>query len=98
MRVAYTLVRPDRPLGTLWGWPSLPTPPAPPPCPPAPRPAPTPAGLVCLELYKVVQAKPIEAYRNTFANLALPLFAMAEPIASKTVKYKVRRGGRRGGD
>ena len=41
------------------------------------------AGLVCLELYKVVQGKPIEAYRNTFANLALPLFSMAEPIPPK---------------
>lgn len=38
---------------------------------------------MCLELYKVVQAKPVEAYRNTFANLALPLFAMAEPIPPK---------------
>ena len=41
------------------------------------------AGLVCLELLKVVQSKQVEAYRNTFANLALPLFAMAEPIAPK---------------
>jgi ubiquitin-activating enzyme E1 len=41
------------------------------------------AGLVCLELYKVIQGKPIEAYRNTFANLALPLFSMAEPIPPK---------------
>lgn len=40
-------------------------------------------GLVCLELLKVIQAKPVEAYRNTFANLALPLFAMAEPIPPK---------------
>lgn len=45
-------------------------------------------GLVCLELYKAAQEKPIEAFRNTFANLALPLFAMAEPIPPKTIKFK----------
>jgi ubiquitin-activating enzyme E1 len=45
-------------------------------------------GFVGLELLKVVQAgKPVEAYRNTFANLALPLFAMAEPIPPKVVKH-----------
>lgn len=44
-------------------------------------------GLVCLELYKTVQNKKIEDYRNTFANLALPLFAMAEPIPPKKFKY-----------
>ncbi|GLC36229.1 E1 ubiquitin-activating protein [Pleodorina starrii] len=45
-------------------------------------------GMVCLELYKVVlPGKPLEAYRNTFANLALPLFAMAEPIPPKVTKH-----------
>jgi len=45
-------------------------------------------GLVCLEFYKVVQNKAVEAYRNTFANLALPLFAMAEPIAPKSFTFR----------
>jgi ubiquitin-activating enzyme E1 len=44
-------------------------------------------GLVGLELYKVVQEKPVEAYRNTFANLALPLFAMAEPVPPKNFSH-----------
>lgn len=45
-------------------------------------------GLVGLELYKVLQGKKVEAYRNTFANLALPLFAMAEPVAPKVFKHE----------
>jgi len=45
-------------------------------------------GLVGLELYKVLLGKKMEDYRNTFANLALPLFAMAEPIAPKTFKFE----------
>ena len=45
--------------------------------------------MVCLELLKVVAGdKKIEDYRNTFANLALPLFAMAEPIPPKECKYQ----------
>ncbi|KAK9715988.1 hypothetical protein RND81_06G204100 [Saponaria officinalis] len=46
-------------------------------------------GLVCLELYKVVDGgHKVEAYRNTFANLALPLFSMAEPVPPKVIKHR----------
>eukprot|EP00252_Welwitschia_mirabilis_P014821 TRINITY_DN32861_c0_g1_i1.p1 TRINITY_DN32861_c0_g1~~TRINITY_DN32861_c0_g1_i1.p1 ORF type:complete len:1053 (+),score=251.74 TRINITY_DN32861_c0_g1_i1:370-3528(+) len=44
-------------------------------------------GLVCLELYKVILGHKVEKYRNTFANLALPLFSMAEPVPPKIVKH-----------
>ncbi|GFZ13322.1 ubiquitin-activating enzyme 1 [Actinidia rufa] len=46
-------------------------------------------GLVCLELYKVLdEGHKVEDYRNTFANLALPLFSMAEPVPPKVVKHR----------
>ncbi|CAN0902154.1 Ubiquitin-activating enzyme E1 2 [Linum grandiflorum] len=46
-------------------------------------------GLVCLELYKVLDGgHKIEDYRNTFANLALPLFSMAEPVPCKVTKHR----------
>uniref|UniRef100_A0A5B7BFE5 E1 ubiquitin-activating enzyme n=1 Tax=Davidia involucrata TaxID=16924 RepID=A0A5B7BFE5_DAVIN len=46
-------------------------------------------GLVCLELYKVLDGgHKVEDYRNTFANLALPLFSMAEPVPPKVIKHR----------
>ncbi|GFP92760.1 ubiquitin-activating enzyme e1 2 [Phtheirospermum japonicum] len=46
-------------------------------------------GLVCLELYKALDGNhKLEDYRNTFANLALPLFSMAEPVPPKVIKHR----------
>ncbi|KAI5082021.1 hypothetical protein GOP47_0001764 [Adiantum capillus-veneris] len=45
-------------------------------------------GLVCLELYKVFAKHEIEKYRNSFVNLALPFFAMAEPVPPKVFKHQ----------
>ena len=46
-------------------------------------------GLVCLELDKVVAGgHKLEDYRNTCANLALPLFSMAEPVPPKLIKHQ----------
>ncbi|KAK1562815.1 hypothetical protein Q3G72_017558 [Acer saccharum] len=46
-------------------------------------------GFVCLELYKVLDGgHKMEDYRNTFVNLALPLFSIAEPVPPKVVKHQ----------
>ncbi|KAG9453604.1 hypothetical protein H6P81_006508 [Aristolochia fimbriata] len=46
-------------------------------------------GLICLELFKVLSGgHKLEDYRNTFANLALPLFSMAEPVPPKVIKHQ----------
>ena len=38
-------------------------------------------GLITLELYKVLEKKPIESFRNAYVNLAIPIFAFSEPVA-----------------
>ncbi|GAV73594.1 ThiF domain-containing protein/UBACT domain-containing protein/UBA_e1_C domain-containing protein/UBA_e1_thiolCys domain-containing protein [Cephalotus follicularis] len=46
-------------------------------------------GLVCLELYKVLDGgHKVEDYRNMFANLAGPFFSMAEPVPPKVIKHQ----------
>ncbi|XP_020276157.1 ubiquitin-activating enzyme E1 2-like [Asparagus officinalis] len=46
-------------------------------------------GIVCLELYKVLATNhKVEDYRNTFANLALPMFSIAEPMPPKVMKHR----------
>jgi len=49
-------------------------------------------GLVCIELYKLAQSKPVSAHRNTYVNLALPLFTFSDPFPPATTTVTLKTG------
>merc|ERR1740138_856622 len=45
-------------------------------------------GFICLELYKIIQKKKLDSFRNSFVNLAIPMFTLAEPVAVKKTIFR----------
>lgn len=43
------------------------------------------AGLVTLELYKLINNKPLSAFKNTFVNMALNFYGSTEPFENKKI-------------
>ncbi|MCO5581805.1 hypothetical protein L7F22_035694 [Adiantum nelumboides] len=49
-------------------------------------------GMMCLELYKLVLQKPLECFKHSYVNLAVPFIATAEPI--RAIVNRVERNDR----
>lgn len=49
-------------------------------------------GLICMELYKLLQKKPVTKLMNTFSNLAIPLFTSMEPEPPKSTTALLKDG------
>jgi hypothetical protein len=47
-------------------------------------------GFSCLEIYKLLQSKPVTSYFNTFTNLAVCLFTSMEPQPPTTTTSVVK--------
>eukprot|EP01038_Epipyxis_sp_PR26KG_P008482 gene8482-11465_t len=47
-------------------------------------------GIICIELYKILQNKPLNQLMNSFNNLALPLFTTMEPEPPKTTTSLIK--------
>jgi len=47
-------------------------------------------GFVCLEIMKIIQEKPVEAFRNAFCNMAVPLFTLSEPMPPAKTKSQLK--------
>ncbi|XP_067929190.1 ubiquitin-like modifier-activating enzyme 6 [Watersipora subatra] len=48
----------------------------------------TVAGLVTMELFKLIRKAPLEHYKNSFLSLALPAMVLSEPGAAKSVTIR----------